>query len=202
MPSATGRLRCVTGQARSWEDMRVWCAQLLDRSTGEGVPEWNRRVTASGCADEPSLRDWLSEQGVTGYAQMLLVMERFGYPDYLLASADELVAGQYVDRPALRPVLDALLAELPALGQVTVQARKGYVSLVTPRRTFAQVRPSTRSRVDLGLRLDEQQPTGRLLPATSSLGNGSCTVRIPLACPTEVDDEVVDWLQRAYSANL
>jgi hypothetical protein len=30
---------------------------------------------------------------------MLLVMERFGYPEYLLASADALLAGQYADRP-------------------------------------------------------------------------------------------------------
>jgi len=33
-------------------------------------------------------------------------------------------AGQYADRPHLRPVLDTLLAALPALGPVTVQARK------------------------------------------------------------------------------
>ena len=38
----------------------------------------------------------------SGYPQMLLVMERFGYPDFLLASADELIDGQYADRPELR----------------------------------------------------------------------------------------------------
>ena len=37
------------------------------------------------------------------------------------ARPDELVAGQYADRPQLRPVLDAVLAALPALGPVTVQ---------------------------------------------------------------------------------
>jgi hypothetical protein len=36
------------------------------------------------------LRTWLTQQGVTGNAQSHLVMERFGYPDFLLASADEL----------------------------------------------------------------------------------------------------------------
>jgi hypothetical protein len=33
---------------------------------------------------------------------MVLVMERFGYPDYLLAAADELIDGQYADRPGRR----------------------------------------------------------------------------------------------------
>jgi hypothetical protein len=51
-------------------------------------------------------------------------------PGFLTAYADELVSGQYADRPALRPVLDAVLAAAPALGPVTVQARKSCVSLV------------------------------------------------------------------------
>ena len=73
------------------------------------------------------------------------------------AGADELVAGQYADRPQLRPVLDAVLAALPALGPVTVQARKTCVSLVTPRRVFAVVQATTKSQVDLGLRLEHER---------------------------------------------
>jgi hypothetical protein len=39
---------------------------------------------------------------------MLRVMKRFGYPDFLLATSDELVDGQYADRLQLRPVCDRL----------------------------------------------------------------------------------------------
>jgi hypothetical protein len=114
------------------------------------------------------------------------------------AEADGLVAGQYSDRPQLRPVLDAVLAALPALGPVTVQARKTFVSLVTPRRTFAVVQPTTRSRVDLGLRLEHEHPGGRLLAARDI---GAATVRIPLTRPEDVDAEVLGWLRRAYQEN-
>jgi hypothetical protein len=96
------------------------------------------------------------------------------------ADADELITGQYADRPQLRPVLGAVLAALPALGPVTVQARKTFVSLVTPRRTFAVVQPTTKSRVDLGLRLEHERPGGRLLAARDL---GAATLRIPLASP-------------------
>jgi hypothetical protein len=82
----------------------------------------------------------------------------------LTAEARELIDGQYADRPRLRPVLDAVLAALPGLGPVTVQARTTLVSLVTPRRTFAVVQATTKNRVDLGLRLDTVRPGGRLLP--------------------------------------
>jgi Family of unknown function (DUF5990)/Domain of unknown function (DUF5655) len=117
-----------------------------------------------------------------------------GGPD----DAEELIAGQYSDRLQLRPVLEAVLAALSALGPVTVQSRKTLVSLSTPRRVFAVVQPTTRSRVDLGLRLERGRPTGRLLAARDL---GAATVRIPLTRPGEVDAEVVGWLRRAYQEN-
>src|SRR5437870_12114843 len=87
----------------------------------------------------------------SGYPQMLLVMERLGYPDFLLASADELIDGQYADRPELRPILQAILTCAASFGEFTIQARKAYVSLLTRKRTFAAVQPTTRTRIDVGL---------------------------------------------------
>jgi hypothetical protein len=107
----------------------------------------------------------------------------------------ELIDAQYADRPQLRPVLDAVLAALPALGQVTVQARKTIISLVGPRRTFAVVQATTKNRVDLGLRLDNDKPGGRLLAARDI---GAATLRIPLAGPGDLDEEALGWLRRAY----
>jgi hypothetical protein len=125
---------------------------------------------------------------------------RFGYPDYLTADAGELIEGQYADRPQLRPILDAVLALLPALGPATVQARKTIVSLVSPRRTFAVVRATTKDRVDLGLRLDDAEPGGRLRSA-KGIGGGGATVRVELRRPEDVDDEVRGLMRRTYEEN-
>lgn len=174
-------------------------AGLLERRTGEGLDAWNQRIRQRGFSDEQALRTWLEKQEVTGYAQSLLVMETFGYPEFLMASADELIDGQYADRPHLRPVLDAILTRLPEVGEPTIQARKGYVSLVTTRRTFAVVQPTTRTRVDLGLRLVDE-PQGRLIRARG-IGNGDMPLRVALVAPDEVDDQVIEWMTRAYEAN-
>jgi len=123
---------------------------------------------------------------------------RRGAQDVPPDQADELIAGQYSDRPQLRPVLDAVLATLPALGPVTVQARRTCVSLATPRRVFAVVQAPTKSRVDLGLRLDHDHAGGRLLAARDL---GAANLRIPLTQPEEVDEEVLGWLRRAYREN-
>jgi len=183
---------------KSWEEMRDWAADLLLTRTGADVQAWKRRAADAGIADEQALRSWLAGQGVTGYAQALLVWEGFGYPDFMTAGADELIEAQYADRPQLRPVFDAVLAALPALGQVTVQARKTLVSLVGPRRTFAVVQATTKSRVDLGLRLDNSKPGGRLLAARDI---GAANLRIALTGPGDIDDEVRGWLRRAYDEN-
>jgi hypothetical protein len=183
---------------KSWEEMRDWAARLLQSRTGEDVQAWNRRIAEAGLADEQALRSWLAERDVSGYSQALLVWEHFGYPDFMTTGADELIDAQYADRPQLRPVLDAVLAALPALGQVTVQARKTIVSLVGPRRTFAVVQATTKNRVDLGLRLDNEKPGGRLLAARDI---GAANLRIPLTGPGDFDEEALGWLRRAYDEN-
>jgi hypothetical protein len=187
-------------QARSWQAMRTQIADNLEWRTGEGVEAWNAKIAQRNPSTEKELRAWLNEQGVTGYPAMLLAMETFGYPDYLLAGADELIEGQYADRPALRPILDAIPAATAALGEVEIQARKTYVTLITPKRTFASVEPTTKTRVDLGLRLSDPKAEGRLEPVRS-LGQSAMTARIGLSSADDVDDDVISWLQRAYDAN-
>jgi hypothetical protein len=182
-------------QTRDWHGMKEMSARLLNERTGADVKTWNQRITAEGFTNEQALRVWLTEQGVTGYAQSLLVMERFGYPAFFLASADELIQGQYADRPQLRPIFDAIIDAAAGLGEVVVQTRKTYVSLVTPRRTFARVQPTTKQRVDLGLRLEGVEPGGRLLPSKI---HETMPFQISLTAPSEVDAEVLEWLQRAY----
>src|SRR5262245_20571271 len=185
-------------QTRDWQGMKEMSARLLKERTGEDVETWNQRITSEGLTDEQALRAWLTTQGVTGYAQSLLVMERFGYPDFLVASADALIQGQYADRPQLRPIFDAIIAAAAGLGEVVVQTRKTYVSLVTPRRTFARIQPTTKQRVDLGLRLEGLEPGGRLQPSKI---HETMPLQISLTTPDEVDAEVLGWLQRAYEQN-
>ncbi len=170
----------------------------LGKANREGLDYWNRRVRQANCKDEKSLRAWLHQQGVKGYAESLLVMERFGYPSFLTASADELIDGQYADRLHLRPIYNALIHAMVGIGTITIQARKTYVSLLTPRRTFARVQPTTKHRVDVGLRIAGQKPFGRLQPSTI---HETMKLQISLGSVEEIDAEVLSWLRRAYDEN-
>jgi len=181
-----------------WRTFRDQQAERLSKLTGQDVAAWNARIAEAGLADRPALKAWLAGQGVTGYLEMLLRWERFGYPDFITASADTLVEAQYADRSALRPIYDAVIQAALELGEITIQTRKTYVSLVTPRRTFARVQPATRSRLDVGLRLEGVAPAGRLKPCRV---HDSMPVQVGLTSADELDDEARAWLRAAYEQN-
>ena len=187
---------------RSWQEMREQEIKWLIERTGEGLEAWNARVAASGAADEPALRAWLAKNGVTGYPAMLLVMERFGYPDYLQTSAEDLIENQYANRPATRPIYESMLALLPEIGEVEVQARKTYVAFLTPKRTFAALVPTTKARSDLGLRLAPTQGAEGRLERVKNFAQSSVTHKIALTSADDLDDEVVGWIKRSYAENI
>src|SRR3989449_3769217 len=150
----------MMAETRDWQGMKDMSARLLKERTGEGVETWNRRIQRGRLDDEESLRVWLTKQGVTGYAQSLLVMERFGYPDFLLATADELIDGQYADRAQLRPIFDALIDAAAGVSHGTIQARKTYVFLLPPRPQIARLQAPTQDQGALRLPVGRRKPRG------------------------------------------
>lgn len=181
-----------------WNSNRDMWIRVLRKQTNEGLDYWNKRVSNQNPKDEDSLRTWLAEQGVTGYAATLLVMERFGYPDFVSATAHDLIAGQYADRRHLKPIYDAVINAVSEMGDFTIQMRKTYVSLLTPRRTFARVRPTTKNRLDVGLRLEGRVPGGRLRACNFQ---ETMKVQISLTSVDELDADALHWLRLAYEEN-
>jgi len=181
---------------RAVSEKQTLAAAQLAIAREHGFPSWPKLRAAVLCRQAGTGPD----ADTVAVPETAVTAETVGYPELLVADAEDLIARQYADRPHLRPIFDAVLATLPALpGPVTVQARGTLVSLVSPRRTFAVLKPTTKSRVDLGLRFDTmKQPEGRLLPARDI---GQATVRIALTTPGEVDDEVRNWLTIAYDEN-
>lgn len=138
-----------------------------------------------GFASWPSLKDEVERR------------RRTCAPEPSVDDATALIDHQYAGRPHLRRVLDALFAALPDIGDTVVQARRTQVSLVGPRRTFAIVQATTRTRVDVALRLSGVAPSGRL---RANRGD-EYPVRLELRTPEDLDADARGWLKRAYDAN-
>lgn len=192
--------------AGTWQHMVASNQALLLRKTGQDVHQWVERARAAGIENDAGLRDWMRDGfGVTGYAQYAISWEMFGYPDFMLRDADELLDGQYAAHPQLRPIADAILAWAAATDGVGIQLRKGYVSLQSPRRKFAQVTRTTNTAVDVTLRLDADAAAGSgaggRLEQVRTRPDDPFTLRVRLTSPDQVDDELLTILAGALARN-
>ena len=183
---------------------------LLLRKTGRDVAFWAGQARSAGIQNDAQLRAWMrDEHGVTGYAQYAVSWELFGYPEFMLRNADELIDGQYASHPQLRPIADAILAWASATDGVEIQMRKGYISLHSPRRKFAQVTRTTNTTVDVTLRLDIQgldaaglgAAAGGRLEAVKVRADDPFSRRIRLTSPDQVDEEMLEILAMALEQN-
>jgi predicted transport protein len=169
--------------------------------TGRSLAEWVALVGTSGVdpLDQNAVRRWLREvHGVKQNSQWAISDAVARAAGWVRPSMEQYIDQQYTGRKAaLRPIFEAVREAARALGDdVSVEGRGTYIPFVR-RRQFAAVAP-TATRVDLGLRLPEPPPSGRLdkgpLP-------GSSTHRIPLSSVADVDDEVLALLRAAYDQN-
>ncbi|HKV10286.1 MAG TPA: DUF5655 domain-containing protein, partial [Thermoanaerobaculia bacterium] len=63
---------------------------------------------------------------------------------------------------------------------------------------FAQIKPATKNRIDLGFALKDTPATGRLIDTGGFAKKDRITHRIPVGSLADLDDEVRRWLKTAY----
>jgi predicted transport protein len=175
----------------------------MKEKTGKTLEQWVKLVKKDGPADPKSWRGWLkSAHGLGHVTAGVVAMEAQGKDRIgVYEKPDELVDAMYSGPKAdLRPIHDALVKVASKLGKdVQVSPCKTYVAL-RRKKQFAIVKPSTKTRVDLGLCLPDIEPEGRLEPAKSA-GSDRVTHHIKLESAKEIDAEVKRWLKAAYEAS-
>lgn len=104
-----------------------------------------------------------SDQGLShGFANLIAHEVRAaGQP--VKAAETDLVATQYSGaKVGLKPIYDALIKRISTFGgDVELAPKKAYVSL-RRRKQFANFQPSTKKRMDVGIKLKGAAPTDRL----------------------------------------
>ena len=93
-----------------------------------------------------------------------------------------------------------LLSSIKNFGEdIVITPKKGSVSLIR-KKQFALIKPATKTRIDLGLKLKGVEVQGRL--EDSGPFGAMCTHRIQLKDISDVDKEVIEWLSKAYEASV
>lgn len=185
--------------------VQKWIETLREK-TGHSLDEWLEIIKKSGPDDEKQCRSWLKEKYKLGTNTAWWLAERAqgkGWeedsPESYLKQAEIYVEEMFAGPKAgLRPVYDALLKIGLSIGR-DVKACPGKTIVPLYRNhVFAQLKPSTRTRLDLGLALENMKVPARLIDTGGFEKKDRITHRIPLSSLAEIDDEVKHWLKVAY----
>jgi predicted transport protein len=171
----------------------------LLENTGKPLPEWIAIVKQQKLPKHGQIVKFLkSEHGMThGFANFVALKTL--KTDAASHDADDLVDAQYAKgKEQLKPIYEQLLAEIGRFGDdIDVVPKKANVSL--RRKTqFALIQPSTKTRIDLGLKIKDKETTDRL--ESSGPFGSMCTHRVRLTDASQVDDQLIGWLREAYDA--
>jgi hypothetical protein len=186
--------------AKTPEEMAASMIANLEDKTGRDLAGWLEITRASNLEKHGQIVKLLkSEHGMThGYANLVAhetLRAGTGEP-----TETDLIDKQYsAAKVDLRPIYKALIREISKFGSdVEVVPKKTYVSL-RRNKQFGLIQPSTKTRVDVGINLRDQQPSARLEPSGSF--NAMVSHRVRLSGVDEVDAELVTWLKMAYEAS-
>ena len=178
----------------------------LPQKTGRSLQEWIAFVRKSGPPTEKERREWLKREHKLGTNSAWWIAERTdgkgaeedSAETYLQAAekwVDDMFSGP---RAALRPVYDQLL-KLALSVSKDVKACPGKTAVALYRNhVFAQIKPSTNTRIDVGFAVGNMKAPNRLIDTGGYEKKDRITRRIEVKSKADIDDEVKRWLKKAY----
>ncbi len=172
---------------------------LLEK-TGKNLAHWVDVVKKTGIEKHKAIIDYLKqEHGFTyGFANFVALKARKA--DAASHDDNDLVATQYVGKENLKPIYKKLMTEISGYGDdITITPKKDSVSCIR-KYQFALIKPATKTRIDLGLKLKGTPVQGKL--ENSGPFGTMCTHRIQLHSLEDVDQEVLGWIKEAYQKSV
>jgi hypothetical protein len=177
----------------------------LKQKTGHTLEEWIKLVKKEAPATEKERRAWLKTEHGLGMNYAGWIAEQSvgkgddGNPETYLKHAEEFVRSMYSgSKEPLRPIYEGLLALGRSLGkEVKVCPCKTMVPLYR-KHVFAQIKPTTRTRIDLGVALKDTKVPKRLIDTGGFAKRDRITHRIEITSLKDIDAEVKKWLKIAY----
>lgn len=185
--------------------VQKWIADLKDK-TGRSLDEWMHYLKKNGPKDNKERREWLKTEHGLGTNSAWWLSDRAagigteeGDPDAYLKAAEGYVEKMFSGGKAgLRPIYDALLKLGLSVGK---EAKACPCQTIVPlyrNHVFAQIKPTTRTRIDLGFALGDLKAKGRLIDTGGFAKKDRITHRIEITSLDDIDDEVKRWLKVAY----
>lgn len=168
---------------------------LLEK-TGKPLDYWIKVVRQSGIEKHLEIINFLkAKHGLTyGFANFVALKAKKS--DAASMADTDLLTSQYKGKEPLKLIYEKLIGEIKMLGSdITITPKKDSVSIIR-KKQFALIKPATINRIDLGLKIKDK-PISERLQDSGPFGS-MCSHRVILTTTSEVNKELLGWLNEAY----
>jgi hypothetical protein len=186
-----------------------WVNELKEK-TGRTLQEWQKHIVKNGPTELQPRIVWLKEQYNLGSNTAWWLAERAdGQPTWDESEEAYLaIAPKYVDEmfAGKKAPLLPLYYKLLELGRVLGEDVKFCpCKTIVPfyrNHVFAQVKPTTNTRIDFGLALCDTKAKGKLIDTGGFKKKDRITHRFAISKMEDIDAEVERWLHIAYDRDV
>lgn len=169
----------------------------MPSKTGKSLGKWIEILRSKSFDKHMEAVNYLKkEHGVThGFANTIVTLSKDAQTEEV-----DLVSIQYIGKENLLPVYNELIKQIVQLGNdITITPKKTSVSIIR-KKQFALIKPATKSRIDLGLKIKDKAIGGRL--EDSGPFGTMCTHRVRLESLDDISIDVIKWLKEAYDSSI
>jgi len=185
--------------------VQKWIEELPQK-TGKSLSQWMAFIKKNGPKNEAECRDWLKKEHGLGTNSAWWLAERAAgkeddqsSPEAYLKAAEKYVEQMYAGpKSSLRPIYDALLKLGLGIGKDAKACPCQTIVPLYRNHVFAQIKPTTQTRIDMGFALKDMKASGRLIDTGGFAKKDRITHRIPITSLKDIDDEVKHWMKVAY----
>ena len=205
MKQATKTAKSIYGVHPGVAMTQKWIAELKQK-TGRTLDEWMKFIKSEGPPTEKERRDWLKSKHGLGTNSAWWLAERsvgkgdeVGDPDAYLKAAEKYVEDMFSGKKEhLRPIYNTLLKLGLSIGKDVKACPCQTIVPLYRNHVFAQIKPTTQARIDLGFALGSMKTPKRLIDTGGFARKDRITHRVEITSLKDIDDEVKRWLKVAY----
>jgi len=174
----------------------------IEAKTGLTLAQLHAELAQQGgLAKHGEKRSWLMERHGLGHGDANTVVHLQSNPLPVEGAADggddPLDAIYAAKKAGLRPLHEALMARVHALGDFEIAPKKAYLSLRRSKQ-FATIGPATATEIEIGLNCKTLAEHSRLklIPP-----GGMCQASTRISAESQIDTTLMGWIEAAYQAS-
>ncbi len=172
----------------------------IKAKTGKTPADFQVIATEKGLTKHGEIIAWLKADFGLGHGHANAIAAVLKTLESGRPSPDDRLEQVFTGTKAVwRETFEVLLEKIKIFApDVTLAPTNSYISLLKNNKKFGIVQPSSKDRLEIGIKFKNMAATPRL--ELAGTWNNMVTHRVGISHTTEIDTELLGWLEQAYSA--